>query len=148
MRTLFISALIAFLSLPSFLSAQDIKVHNYIGKSQSEVIKNYGNPIHKDASNPAMICMFYKSGTNTMIFVSNQEGVYQAEASVSYDDEKTARAEVNKLISTSLTNSYQVDSVTVSDYRLHKTGVKVDLQIYENKLTKKYDVKVKANKSG
>jgi hypothetical protein len=92
--------------------------------------------------------MFYKSGTNTMIFVSNQEGVYQAEASVSYDDEKTARAEVNKLISTSLTNSYQVDSVTVSDYRLHKTGVKVDLQIYENKLTKKYDVKVKANKSG
>ena len=61
----------------------------YIGKKQSDVIKKYGNPVHQDNSNPDMLCMFYQSGTNSMIFVANAQGVYQAEANVSYSAEKT-----------------------------------------------------------
>ena len=76
------SAIITCLSI-----AQDISVHNFIGKSQKDVVKKYGKPVHKDNSNPEMICSFYKSGSNTMIFVADKKGIYQAEASKSYDTE-------------------------------------------------------------
>jgi hypothetical protein len=127
--------------------AQDINVHKYIGKSKSEVIKKYGDPIHQDNSNPAMVCMFYKSSSGSMIFVSDKEGVYQSEASETYDKENVARSSINAFISGSVSDGFTVDSVTTSDFHLQKTGVKVDLQISENKLTKKYEIKVKANKT-
>jgi len=41
-----------------------------------------------------------------------------------------------------------VDTVSTSDFRLDKSGVKVDLQLYENKLSKKFEISVKANKTG
>ena len=127
--------------------AQDINVHNYIGKKKSEVVKKYGNPVHQDASNPSMVCMFYKSNSNSMIYVSNADGVYQAEASSSYNNEKDARSALDDFISGSISNGFSVDSVTTSDFHLNKSGVKVDLQLAENKLSKKFDIRVKANKS-
>ena len=127
--------------------AQDISVHNYIGKSRSDVIKKYGTPVHQDNSNPSMICMFYKSGSNSMIFVADNDGIYQAEASASYDKEKDARSSLDTFISGSVLTGFTVDTVTTSDFHLNKTGVKVDLQISENKLSKKFDIRVKANKS-
>ena len=39
-----------------------------------------------------------------------------------------------------------VDTVTTSDFHLHKKGTKVDLQMNENKLSKKFDIRIKANK--
>lgn len=128
-------------------SAQDVSVQNLIGKSKSEVIKKFGNPVHQDNSDPAMMCMFYQDKTTRMIFVSNKEGVYQSEATVTYSTEASARNAVDKFITNSVANGFAVDTVTTNDFEVHKTGVKTDLQLSENKISKKYVVSVKARKS-
>jgi hypothetical protein len=143
---LFIITLVLFL-FPLTLVAQDINVHNFIGKKQSDVIKKYGKPVHQDNSNPAMLCMFYKTDSNSMIFVSNADGIYQAEANESYPNEKKARKDVSALISNSISNGFAVDTVSANDFQLRKPGVNVQLQMSDNKITNKYDVRVKANKT-
>jgi hypothetical protein len=87
------------LSFASISTAQSIDVHNLLGKSQKEVIKKYGNPVHKDNSNPSMQCMFYKNNTSTMIFVADKKGVYQVEATKSFDTESEARSNIDSFIS-------------------------------------------------
>jgi hypothetical protein len=132
---------------PFLVYSQSIEVHNLIGKPRSEVIKKYGNPVHKDESNPAMICMFYKSKTTSMIFVSDKNGVYQAEATKSCDDQKNARSDIDSFISNSVKNGFTVDTVSVNDFELQKKGAKVDLQLSENKIAKNYEIRVKANRT-
>jgi hypothetical protein len=127
--------------------AQDIKVNEMIGKNQSAVIKRYGNPAHQDNSNPAMQCMFYQSDAGRKIFVSSDKVVFQAECYSSYDNEKSARKTIDSFISSSIASGYEVDSVSTKDFRLKKTGVKVDLQLSENKLSKKFEISIKANKT-
>ena len=133
--------------IPDLLTAQDISVHYFIGKPKSDVIKKYGNPAHQDNSDPNMMCMFYQTKTNRMIFVSNKEGVFQSEATANYDTEKKARSVVDDCITGSVKNGFAVDTVSVNDFELYKKGVKANLQMSENKITKNYDVSVKANKS-
>jgi len=133
--------------IPVFLSAQDISVHKFIGKSKSDVIKKYGNPAHQDNSNPDMMCMFYQTKTNRMIFVSNKDGVYQSESTTNFNSETIARKAIDDLIKTSSAEGFAVDTMSASDFQLHKLGVKVDLQMSENKITKNFDVSVKARKS-
>lgn len=130
-----------------FLSAQDISVHKFIGKTKSDVIKKYGNPVHQDNSNPDMLCMFYQTKTNRMIFVSDKNGVYQSEATVNYESETKARSAVDKFITGSVADGFAVDTVSTNDFQLHKPGVKADLQMTENKITKNFDVSVKAHRS-
>ena len=142
---LLVLALIYLLSCR--LLAQDINVHYMIGKKLSEVVKKYGNPIHQDKSNPAMICMFYKGDNFTMVFVGDNDGVYQAEASKSYSTEKEARSFADDFISKSISDSFTCDTVTVNDFKLSKAGVKATLQLMKNEITKKIDINVKANKS-
>jgi hypothetical protein len=142
----FASFLLMFL-IPVLLSAQDIGVHKFIGKTKADVIKKYGNPVHQDNSDPNMICMFYQTKTNRMIFVSDKSGVYQSEATANYDTEAKARSAVDEFISSSFTDGFTVDTVTINDFQLSKTGVKADLQISENKITKNFDVNVKARRS-
>jgi hypothetical protein len=132
---------------PILLSAQDISVHKFIGMKKSDVIKKYGNPVHQDNSNPDMMCMFYQTKTSRMIFVSNKDGIYQSEATTNYFSEANARTAVDELINNSVTDGFVVDTVSTNDFQLHKTGVKTDLQITENKITKNFDVSVKAHKS-
>ena len=143
--------ILKFFLLPVFITnlsiAQDIAVHNLIGKLQKEVIKKYGKPVHKDDSNPDMICMYYKTGNNNMIFVADKNGVYQAEAVKSYGTESIARKELDAIITASSKNSFLIDTVSINDFNLQKSGVKVDLQISENKLTNKFDIRVKARRS-
>lgn len=146
-QNMFLIIIVILFLLPSIGFTQNMEVHNLIGKSRNEVIKKYGAPVHKDESNPDMICMFYKNKTSSMIFVSDQSGVYQAEATKSYDTQAEARSIVDSFISNSLTNGFAIDTVSTSDFRLQKKGVKVDLQLSENKLAKTFDVKVKANKT-
>lgn len=146
-QNMFLVIIVILFLLPSIGFTQNMEVHNLIGKSRNEVIKKYGAPVHKDESNPDMICMFYKNKTSSMIFVSDKSGVYQAEATKSYDTQAEARSIVDSFISNSLTNGFAIDTVSTSDFRLQKKGVKVDLQISENKLAKTFDVKVKANKT-
>jgi len=132
---------------PVLLIAQDISVHEFIGKSKSAVIKQYGNPAHQDNSNPDMMCMFYQTKTTRMIFVSNKEGVYQSEATINYETEAKARASLDDCIKSSVTEGFKVDTVSVNDFQLYRPGVKADLQMAENKISKTYDVSVKARKS-
>ena len=133
--------------VPVLLIAQDISVHKFIGKTKSEVIKKYGNPVHQDNSNPDMMCMFYQTKTNRMIFVANKEGIYQAEATTTYDSETKARNIFNKFIADCRADGFEADSISANDFQLHKTGVKADLQLSENKITKNFDVSVKARRS-
>ena len=133
--------------IPLLLSAQDISVHKFIGKTKSDVIKKYGNPVHQDNSNPDMMCMFYQTKTKRMIFVSDKNGVYQSEATATYNAEAKARSVVEDFITGSVADGFAVDTVSINDFQLHKTGVKADLQISENKITKNFDVSVKAHKS-
>lgn len=132
---------------PVFLSAQDISVHKFIGKTKSDVIKKYGNPVHQDNSNPDMLCMFYQTKTNRMIFVSDKNGVYQSEATVNYESETKARSAVDEFIVGSVADGFAIDTVSTNDFQLHKPGVKADLQMTENKITKNFDVSVKAHRS-
>jgi hypothetical protein len=133
--------------IPTLLSAQDISVHKFIGKTKAEVIKKYGNPVHQDNSNPDMICMFYQTKTIRMIFVSNKDGIYQSEATTNYSSEAKAKTVVDDLIKNSVADGFAVDSVSVNDFQIHKSGVKADVQMTENKITKNFDVSVKAHKS-
>ncbi len=133
--------------IPVLLSAQDISVHKFIGKTKADVIKKYGNPVHQDNSNPDMLCMFYQTKTNRMIFVSDKDGVYQSESTVNYSSEAKARAAVDELIQNSFTDGFAVDTISVNDFQVYKSGVKADVQMTENKITKNYDVSVKAHKS-
>jgi hypothetical protein len=133
--------------IPDLLNAQDISVHFFIGKPKSDVIKKYGNPAHQDNSDPNMMCMFYQTKTNRMIFVSNKEGVFQSEATANYDSETKARSVIDDCIAGSVKNGFAVDTISVNDFQLYKSGVKAVLQVSENKITKNFDVSVKANKS-
>jgi len=146
-RKVFFVSFFLMLLVPSFLIAQDISVHKFIGKSKSDVIKKYGNPAHQDNSNPNMMCMFYQTKINRMIFVSDKTGVYQSEATANYSTEVKARSVINEFITVSVADGFAVDTVSANDFQLHKTGVKTDLQISENKITKNFDVSVKAHRS-
>lgn len=146
-RKVFFASFFLMCLFPVLLSAQDISVHKFIGKSKSDVIKKYGNPVHQDNSNPDMVCMFYQTKTNRMIFVSNKEGVYQSEATNNYSSEAKARSAIDELLKNSVADGFAVDTVSVNDFQIHKTGVKADVQMTENKITKNFDVSVKARKS-
>lgn len=146
MKMFFVSFFLICL-FPVLIYAQDISVHGFIGKAKSDVIKQYGNPVHQDNSNPDMMCMFYQTKTVRMIFVSNKDGVYQSEATVNYETEAKARTAVDDCIISSVTEGFKVDTVSINDFQLYKPGVKADLQISENKINKNYDVSVKAHKS-
>jgi hypothetical protein len=149
MRLLFVFFLILLLllSTASSTQAQDINVHFMIGKKQSQVIQKYGNPVHQDNSNPAMLCMFYQSRSSRMIFVANNKGVYQSEASKTFNTKEDALEDLDACISKSIAEGYSVDSVTTSDFRLHAIGVKADLQMSENKLSNKFEIKMKATRT-
>jgi len=146
-KIIFFISLFPMCLISMLLRAQDIGVHKFIGKTKNEVIKAYGNPVHQDNSNPSMVCMFYQNKTKRMIFVSDQDGVYQSEATATYDTEEKAKGEVDTFISGSVADGFMVDTVSINDFQVYKTGVKADLQITENKITKNFDVSVKAHRS-
>ena len=149
MKTITFFSLVILLICFIFIetSAQDIAVQNLIGKSKNEVINKYGKPVHQDNSNPAMICMFYQDKTTRMIFVSDKDGVYQSEATVSYSTETSARKAVDKFIINSVADGFEVDTVTTNDFEVHRKGVKTDLQLSENKIAQNFVVSVKARRS-
>ena len=149
MKTLKLFLLFFFaLSLfPELINSQDLNVHFMIGKNKNAVTQKYGKPVHQDNSDPNMICMFYQDKDDRMTFVSNQGGVFQAESYKYFSTEKGARNAVDAVITGSIAESFTVDTVTINDFTLQKPGVTADLQMSENKITNKYNVKVTARKS-
>ena len=140
-------SVIVIFFISATISAQDINVHKAIGKKQSEVIKLFGSPVHQDNSNSSMKCMFYKGSNYTLTFVADDKGVYQAEASATYEDELKARAALTKLLQGCCKEEYKVDSVSVSDFDISRPGVRADVQLAENKTNNKYDIRIKAVRS-
>ena len=136
----YIAIMALLFSFSSHSIAQNLEVHNFIGKQRSEVVAFYGNPVNTDNSTPSMICLFYKSPT--MIFVSDETSIYQAEITKDYSNESEARSELDAMINKSIKNGYTSDSVTVSNLKLHKTGVQTDIQILN--LQDKFQIKIKA----
>lgn len=145
-KMFFVSFILVYL-FPVLLIAQDISVHEFIGKTKSDVSKQYGNPVHQDNSNPDMMCMFYQTKTTRMIFVSNKDGIYQSETTVNFSTEAKARTAIDDLIKSSVEKSFTVDTISVNDFQIYKSGVKADVQMTENKISKNFDVSVKAHSS-
>lgn len=141
---IFLLVFILVYLLSGRLIAQDIDVHNMVGKKLTTIIKKYGDPIHQDKSNPAMICTFYKTNDGSMTFVSDNEGVYQAESYKSYKSQSDARSEIDNCISKAISNGFSCDTVSIDDFQLSKPGVKSTLQINKNKITNKTDLHAKA----
>lgn len=140
-----VTILVSFL-LVLQIYPQNLEVYKLIGKKQNEVTKTYGNPVHKDNQNPNMVCMFYKTNTGTMIFVSDKEGVYQAEATKTYKTENEARTEIDSLIKNSVKDGFTADSVSVNEYIIHKKGNKVELQLSESKINNNFEIRIKAKR--
>ena len=125
---------------------QDLNVQKTIGKTMDYVISKYGKPAHQDVSNKSMQCVFYKSKTSQSVFVADQDGVYQAESSMCYDKQSSAKNALLDLVNSCKTSGYQVDTVNTSEYNLYAGGVKLNASLFENNLSNKYEVKVKANR--
>jgi hypothetical protein len=132
---------------PAIVYAQDPNVHYMIGKSQADVVKTYGAPLHKDDSNPDMICMFYQKTDSRMIFVLGSQGVYQAESYHSYGDMKKAQSELDKFVAESVSNGFTSKKISSTAYELHKEGINANVELHENQFSHKYEVSIKAHKS-
>ncbi|MFA3784065.1 hypothetical protein ABRY23_13475 [Melioribacteraceae bacterium 4301-Me] len=147
----FISSLLfvtMFLSLNNTLFAQDVAVCKLIGKSNSDVIKKYGKPIHQDLSNPEMQCLFYQTKDYRLVFVSNKDGVYQAEGELKYNSKENANAVIHSFLTECISDSLLVDTVNTSEYNVKGKNFKMNISLYENNFSKKYEVRVKANRVG
>ena len=142
----FISIFLICLFQPALFS-QDINVHKYIGKTKREVIKKYGRPVHQDNSNPAMICLFYRTKTKKLVFVSDKKGIYQAEANASYKRKAKARKVIDAIISSSVKDGFNIDTVSINDFQINKKGITAKLSFVKNKVTKKFEIDVNAHRT-
>ena len=144
---LFVLSVTMSLFLNSFLISQNLNVHDMIGENLDVVIKTFGKPAHQDRANKAMECMFYKTKNYQMVFVANEEGVYQAEGSNSVTSKSSAEGIINDFLKDCKDKGFIIDTLNVSEFNLKKPGVKMNISLFENTFSAKYEVKVKANRS-
>lgn len=150
MGTSWVIRILLFLLLPFFsmqLYSQDLELYSMIGKNINTVINTYGKPVHQDRTNPQMECVFYKTKTTQKTFVANTKGVFQAEGSFCYSELSTARKTLDKIISLSIAKDFRVDTLNTDNFALYGNDTKVDLSIFDNSLSKRYEIKMKAQKS-
>ncbi len=126
---------------------QQIKYCKMIGKSVNEVIQNYGKPVHQDLSNPAMKCLFYQTKTSRAAFIADEKGVYQIQVDLSYNSEKDAKKSIDDFLIDCGSQSYVIDTVSVGNYAIKAPSVKMELTMFENTYSKKYEIKFKADRS-
>lgn len=123
-----------------------IDMQNYIGKSRAELIVSLGKPVYTDDSNKSMVMMFYKSGSSNKSFVSNEKGIFQAEAVQSYESEKTGRAALNGYISDMISKGFSVDTVSATEFHSEKPGVTCTFRYSQNSISGKYEISVSAHR--
>lgn len=138
---------VLFLLLPLISLSQSIEVHLLIGKNMDEVIKEFGKPAHQDRSNPSMECVFYKTSNHQKVFVADKAGVYQAEATKFFPNKPDAIKEINKIISSAKKKGFISDTLSITEYFLHRKGAAMDLILYENVGSQKFEIRAKARKS-
>lgn len=124
--------------------AQNIKVFNFIGKPLSSVVNEYGKPAHQDKSNPEMECVFYKTPTLQLVFVTNTKGIFQAEATKGYGSKSLAIKDLDEIISSSINHGFVSDTLSTTEFQIHQEGVSAEICLFENVGSQKFEVRVKA----
>ena len=132
--------------LQSLLIAQDVFAYKFIGKPRAEVIQKYGKPIHMDNTDPSMVCMFYKKDKDQMVFVSDQNSVFQVEITKSFSSKASAMNELEKLLAEASKESYKTDTLSVSEFELNKDNTIFTAVLMHNDNLSKYEVRVKASR--
>jgi len=135
------------LIIPTVLQSQQSKVCDLIGKKSAAVINKYGKPLHHDKSNPLMECIFYQTQKSKMAFIADKDGVYQIQIDYFFNSKNEAEAELDGFLSECGSNKMVVDTINAGDYKIVGTGVKMDLTLFENSFSKKYEIKFKASRS-
>ena len=126
--------------------AQEINMHSFIGFSVKEITARMGKPAYQDNSNPSMICTFYKTQDSRYAFVSNEKGVFQAEACLSLESKQGAEKLISNLIKNCKEEGYTSDTLNTDSYCVHTVKVKMELNTSLNKTTNKFDVRIKATR--
>ena len=126
--------------------SQELNMSAFIGNSINQVISRMGKPVYQDDSNPVMICTFYKTSTTRHVFVSNNKGVFQAEACVSFTNESSIEKSVSKLISECTSEGFTSDTLSTESYCVQNVKVKVEISTSKNSLTNKFDLRIKATR--
>ncbi len=126
------------------LNAQDIFAYKFIGKPRAEVIQKYGKPVHMDNSDPLMICMFYKKNNNQMIFVSDQNSVFQIEVTKAFTSKPNAVDALDDLLKTAVQESFITDTLSANEYELQKEGVSFNAWLMNNSNLSTFEVRIKA----
>lgn len=137
--------ILGVLAFPTEIYSQ-CDMHNYIGKSRAELIKSLGKPAYVDDSDKSMVMIFYKSPGMNKSFVADQKGIYQAEATQSFNSEKSCKTALNKYISDMINKGFTVDTVSVSEFQSTKSGVSCDFRYGLNSITKKYEISFSAHR--
>lgn len=138
---------LCFFLLYDNVYTQQMKYCKMVGKSVNEVIKNFGKPVHQDLSNPSMKCVFYQTKSSRAAFIADENGVYQIQVDLSYNSEREAKKSIDEFLGDCGSQSYGIDTVEVGNYSIRAPGVKMELTLFENTYSKKYEVKFKADRS-
>ncbi|MEG8946239.1 hypothetical protein [Rosettibacter firmus] len=129
------------------LYSQDISLCQFIGKNSQEVIKKFGKPLHHDKSNPYMECIYYQTKNSRMAFIADKEGVYQIQVDFMYNSEKEAKNALSNFLTECGKQNMKIDTLNVGDFKIQGPGVRMNLTLFENAYSKKYEIKFKADRS-
>lgn len=138
--------IVLFLYAQFYLAAQDAYVYNMIGKPESQVVNTYGKPVYTDNSNPSMVCFFYKKDQNSMVFVSDEKSVFQAEANLFYAGESEAIKILNKVVQSAIEDGFSSDTLSTSHFKLHKPGVNFTIAYLKDSGASLHKISVKADR--
>lgn len=146
MKKLVLFIFLLLLNAANFLNAQEIKVHNFVGKQIKEAIAYYGKPVHQDNSIPEMISTFFQLPNKSYIFISNGDSVYQAQAIITYPSKDEIRNAVTSFMNELVQIEFVSDTISTEKYVLNKPGCSI-----ENEITAlssgKYQLKIVARKT-
>ena len=142
-KILFPVILIVIILLQCSLLAQK-EPYEMIGKKINDVIRTYGKPAYHDKSDPEMECIFYQTNKYRMVFVANKTAVYQIEKCLFCPGKKNACNNFESILQICKEKGFTADSLDTYDYNLVGTNVRLNLKLYENNVTQKYEVRMKA----
>lgn len=145
-RFIYSFPVILFFVLNTNIYSQKVPVFEMIGKKINTVINTYGKPQHRDNSNPVMECLFYQSKDLRMVFVGDNEGVYQAESTKPYSSQSSAMANISSLLADCLAKSIKVDTVNEEDFKITGKEFSADVTLFQNASSKKFEVRIKAGR--
>ncbi|MBI1939309.1 MAG: hypothetical protein HYS25_14460 [Ignavibacteriales bacterium] len=136
-----------FLLILSAGQAQQIKYCEMIGKTVNDVIKVYGKPAHQDFNSASMKCLFYQTKGGRSAFIADEKGVYQIQVDLLFGSEREAEKSINNFLNGCSQQAYKIDTLNTGNYKILSPGVKMELTLFENTFTKKFEIKFIANRS-